>query len=47
MEKGAGYATNMPSFVIEQVNSNIKWVGSYERKICDYLNNRIKKNYSG
>jgi hypothetical protein len=39
--KGAGIATNSPSFVINQVKTNIKWVNNYEKKICDYLKNLV------
>jgi hypothetical protein len=39
--KGAGIATNSPSFVINQIKTNIKWLNNYEKKICDYLKNLV------
>lgn len=37
LSNGAGSATNTPSFVINQIKTNIKWFNNYEKKICDFL----------
>ena len=37
LAKGAGTATNSPSFVLNQMRTNIKWMNQYEKKICDHL----------
>lgn len=34
---GAGAATNTPSFIINQIETNIKWINKYEKQICNYL----------
>ena len=34
---GAGAATNTPSFIMNQIETNIKWMNSYEKTICNYL----------
>ena len=41
LKDGAGAASNSPSLIISQINSNIQWVKNHERKICDYLKSTL------
>jgi hypothetical protein len=34
---GAGSASNTPSYVNNQIKTNIKWFNSYEKTICNFL----------
>lgn len=37
LKNGAGAASNSPDFIIDQINSNIKWMRNNEKHICNYL----------
>lgn len=37
LAKGAGSATNTPSFIINQIKTNIKWFNNYGKTTCDIL----------
>lgn len=38
LSDGAGSASNSVEYALDQIKSNIKWVKSHEKSICQFLN---------